>query len=101
MPSRRRASTLWVNVRLNEHTAGYLNSKPDLLRREIAAIVELARRTMIGEPESRWYDFEWIDHGYEEMMGVVDITSTTSATSQGPASSTRTRSASIRGTSRS
>ena len=63
------AINAWVHVRLNEHTAGYLNTRPDLLRREITAIVELARRTMENKPEPRWHNFEWIDHEYEELVG--------------------------------
>ena len=59
----------WVNVRLNEHTAGYLNGAPDVLRREITAIVELARKTMGASPEERWYHYEWIDHDFEELKG--------------------------------
>jgi hypothetical protein len=62
----------WVHVRLNENTAGYLNGEADALRREIAAIVELARTTMSGAPESRWYNFEWIDHEYDALFGDDD-----------------------------
>lgn len=48
----------WVNVRLHENIAGHLNGKPDLLRREIAAIVSLARDVMGRQHEDRSYHYE-------------------------------------------
>ena len=59
----------WVTVRLNENVAAMLNDDAAALKREVAAIVELARRTMANSPEDRWYNYEWIDHSFEEMMG--------------------------------
>jgi hypothetical protein len=63
--------TAWVNVRMNENTAGYLSGEPDLLRREIAAIVELVRNVMRGAPAQRWHYYEWIDHEHDELTGYV------------------------------
>lgn len=62
----------WVNIRLDEHTAGWLNDNPADLRNEIAAIVELVRVTMNNGPEARWYNFSWIDHELEELTGEAD-----------------------------
>jgi hypothetical protein len=59
----------WVNVRLREQTAGFLNRDASALGREIDAIVALARKTVSSAPESRWYYFEWIDHEFEAAMG--------------------------------
>lgn len=59
----------WVNVRLHEHIAAALNGDRNALEREVAALVELARKTMSAGPEGRWYWFEWIDHEFEQCMG--------------------------------
>jgi hypothetical protein len=61
----------WVSVSLNENTASFLNGDSKALRAEVAAIAALARDVADRDCEAQWYNYEWVDHSYDELEDLV------------------------------
>jgi hypothetical protein len=61
-----------VIFRLQEVTAGWLNSQPKAIAAESAAIVEIARQTLEANSGSEWQSWEALDDDIDYGNGMID-----------------------------